>query len=129
MATLQIPKAVWQSAPDSRITSITTNKEGDRIIAGMSNGTIIIFRWDPIEEQIYPDIYCIGPPAPVVAILCYQIELEECSNRDNVFVTVTDTGDIALWHLKDGQCLQTRHEKNDGVQGILQGVQVFIRNY
>jgi hypothetical protein len=24
----------------------------------------------------------------------------------------------------DGQCLQTRHEKNDGVKGVLQGVQI-----
>jgi hypothetical protein len=32
--------------------------------------------------------------------------------------------DIALWHLMDGQCLQTRHERNDGVQGIVQGAQI-----
>jgi hypothetical protein len=98
MATLSIPKAIWQIPPDSRVTAITINKEGDRIIAGMSNGTIIIFSWDTTNEkvtfgnQIYPEIYCIGPPAPIVSLLCYQIDLEEVTTRDNVFVSITDEG-------------------------------------
>jgi hypothetical protein len=52
MATLSIPKAIWQIPPDSRVTAITINKEGDRIIAGMSNGTIVIFSWDTVHEKV-----------------------------------------------------------------------------
>ncbi|KAJ2998744.1 hypothetical protein HDV02_004091 [Globomyces sp. JEL0801] len=122
---ITIPKAIWQSAPDSRITCIISTKEGNRVIAGMSNGTICIFKRDPqTREQLIPDVYCIGPASTIVSLLSYQIELEDSDSSDNAIVSITATGDICLWHIYDGQCLQTRHERNDGVKGILQGVQI-----
>ncbi|KAJ3276102.1 hypothetical protein HDV01_006272 [Terramyces sp. JEL0728] len=46
MASLTIPKASWQAPPNSRITSVTSSKEGDKIVAGMSDGSIIIHKWN-----------------------------------------------------------------------------------
>ncbi|KAJ3322647.1 hypothetical protein HDV06_002861 [Boothiomyces sp. JEL0866] len=120
MASLTIPKASWQAPPNSRITSATSSKEGDRIVTGMSDGSIIIYKWK--DENISPDIYCIGPPSSVTSMLCYQIELEEASGLDNALISITETGDITLWHLLDGQCLQNRQAKDEAVQGLIQGI-------
>ena len=124
MATLTVPRATWQSPPNARISCSTTNKIGDRIILGMDNGTIIINEWNQQTEQINPLIFCIGPCGSVIALVSYQIDLEYPSSNDNVIVSINEKGDLALWSMLDGQCLQTRHERNDGVQGILQGVKV-----
>ncbi len=58
----------------------------------MSDGSIVIFKWDTILERLEPSIFCIGPPSPIISLLCYQIDLEESSNGDNVFVSITERG-------------------------------------
>lgn len=123
---LIIPKASWQSPPNSRITSVSCSKNAQFIITGMSDGTLIIYSCESLNNNytIVPKLFCIGPPDSVVALLCYQIDLEQEKTDDNVCVSITEAGDVALWSLLDGTCLQTRHERNDGVKGILQGVQV-----
>ena len=122
MATLTVPRATWQSPPNARISFIETNLKGDRIIFGMDNGTLIISKF--INSILTPMLFCIGPVGSIISLVCYKIDLESPATEDNVVVSCNDKGDIALWSLLDGQCLQTRHERNDGVQGILQGIKV-----
>ena len=67
-------------------------------------------------------------------ILPYEIDLDDrILGVDNVFVSITVSGyavanlrDLALWHIADGQCLQTRHERNDGVVGAVQHAKVLF---
>jgi phosphosulfolactate phosphohydrolase-like enzyme len=60
MATLTIPRATWQTPPDSRITCIATNKEGNKVVMGMVNGTIVIFRWDSQSELVWMFLNAVG---------------------------------------------------------------------
>ncbi len=44
MSTLTVPIGFFQATPTSRITYITSTKEGSFIIAGLADGTIVVFR-------------------------------------------------------------------------------------
>jgi WD40 repeat protein len=124
MSLLTSTKASWHSPPASIITCVSCNKQGDRVVAGMSNGSLVICSFSQEIRNFTPELYCVGPPDSINYILCYSIHAEDADGEDNVFVSITEKGDTALWNLQDGNCLQTRHERNDGVQGILQGAQM-----
>lgn len=99
MSTLSIPVGVWQQQPNAAVTASAASKEGDRIICGLSDGTLAVFSY---QNELQASMLCVGPPSPVIFIVCYQIDLEECSTADNVFLSISNQGytqiDAAIWH-------------------------------
>lgn len=101
---LVLPVALWASkAPKHRISCVHLMHNGKNLITGSKDGQICI--WDVEQEpllSITPRTMVYGHRA---AVLC----LADGDFVDqNTLVSSADDGEMTLWSVDDGQCLETK---------------------
>lgn len=101
---LILPVALWSSkAPTHRISCVHLMHNGKNLVTGSRDGQICI--WDVEQEpllSITPRCMVFGHSA---AVSCMS---DGDYINHNTLVTSSDNGEMSLWNVDDGQCLETK---------------------
>lgn len=99
-----LPVALWGSrAPSHRISCVHLMNNEQNLITGSHDGQICV--WE-IEHNpvltITPKSIIFGQTAPILCIADGDF------NTKNTIVSSCDSGEMCLWNINDGQCLESR---------------------
>ncbi|KAL2911240.1 hypothetical protein HK105_209296 [Polyrhizophydium stewartii] len=124
MSSLVVPIACWQSPPQSELTCAVASDDGERVVTGSQSGAVVIYGWpDPAGElrrQPAPLSLSLGHRSAVACLALCRIETDGPAAKANTVASATCDGEIAVWDLEDGRCLQSNPSGFPGVpRGIL----------
>ncbi|KND01153.1 uncharacterized protein SPPG_04244 [Spizellomyces punctatus DAOM BR117] len=123
MTSLILPVACWLSTPFSSsctVTALTTCDDGSTIVLGMDGGVGWIFAVDEGKAlELRPKTLLSGHKSPITAIALGKIEVEGVARKENIILTASEDGEVIMWDIADGRCLQANQEAFPGsVTGI-----------
>ncbi|KAL5036344.1 hypothetical protein BDV3_005042 [Batrachochytrium dendrobatidis] len=120
MSSLIVPIACWQTPPQSKLTCATSTDDGAFVVSGSKCGTISIYSVDHTNAQLVPRSVSIGHSNEISVLLLCCIEVESASTKQNIVLSGSQDGEISMWDIADGRCLQSNPHAIDCVpSGIL----------
>ncbi|KAL7749630.1 hypothetical protein RI367_004856 [Sorochytrium milnesiophthora] len=121
MTTFILPVACWSHhAPDATITHLTPTASGTHIVACMANGLSWVLRLGRDSTTgamvIRPKVLLVGHQQAVrTATVATQDVDVGAAGEEEVIVTASESGDLIMWNVMDGQCVQMNARVLDGV--------------
>ncbi|ORZ40415.1 hypothetical protein BCR44DRAFT_53996 [Catenaria anguillulae PL171] len=121
MTTFILPLVYWHPRPtEDDVTALTVHPDTSRVIAGTESGRIWAFALDtnpqPTGPPLIPQVLLVGHRAPVS---CFAFTHQDtdvvAAGEEHVLVSASEDGEVCLWNLTDGQCLQVNSAAFPGV--------------
>ncbi|KAJ1507794.1 hypothetical protein HMI54_003834 [Coelomomyces lativittatus] len=113
MTTFILPLVYWRpELGRNDISCLKSYPEASAIVAGMENGCLWVFKADTTQNSstftLSPSAQLVGHKSPVVDIFFSRQDVDVgTAGEEQVIHTVAEDGEILLWNLSDGQCLQS----------------------
>ncbi|KAH6566901.1 hypothetical protein BASA50_002582 [Batrachochytrium salamandrivorans] len=110
MSSLVVPIACWQTPPQAELTCVVATDDGQYVVSGSKCGTIIIYTFGSEEskfhQQLSPRSVSIGHSDSITVLQLCRIEIDAIAAQQNIVISGSRDGEIAMWSLDDGRCLQ-----------------------
>ncbi|KAI9092699.1 hypothetical protein DFS34DRAFT_287308 [Phlyctochytrium arcticum] len=123
MTSLILPVASWLSSPFAtacEISTVVSAEDGKTIVLGTNSGIVWTFRRNQ-AGQWQPKVMLCGHKSQVTAITLGKIEVEGVASGENIIFTASEDGEVIMWDLFDGRCLQANAE---AFAGTITGVKM-----
>ncbi|XP_075258711.1 WD repeat-containing protein 7-like isoform X2 [Convolutriloba macropyga] len=118
MGSLVVPIVVWsggsgKNSPTHRVSSLLLTPDCNTLISGSVDGHIILWNLHLENGTLEPVSVLLGHTAQVTA-LCVSndpnspLSLSGCplGGPKGTFISASENGDVCLWDLSDGRCLE-----------------------
>ncbi|KAI8801576.1 hypothetical protein BJ742DRAFT_684998 [Cladochytrium replicatum] len=115
---LLLPLACWMDVPcasGARVTATAVSEDGRNVVAGFTNGHIWIYDFSggpgaalnsKNATKLSPKVYLVGHRAAVAVIKLARVEIDSPALTDNVVISASSDGEVVMWDIADGRCLQ-----------------------
>ncbi|KAI8824039.1 uncharacterized protein EV422DRAFT_564745 [Fimicolochytrium jonesii] len=119
MTSLIAPLGCWLSSPfdsSSVVTAAAATEDGCVVVAGFESGVAWIFAADQEEPfMLRPKVLLAGHRSSICVITLAKIEVEGAAKKENIILTASEDGEVVMWDITDGRCLQANPEAFSGV--------------
>uniref|UniRef100_H2YSP9 WD repeat-containing protein 7 n=1 Tax=Ciona savignyi TaxID=51511 RepID=H2YSP9_CIOSA len=121
---LIVPLVLWGNTPPThRISAITFTPDFQSVITGCRDGQLCV--WDVKDGDISPKLLIFGHSSAVVSVTSVKNDVLIQEKRSH-FVSVSQRGEICLWDISDGRCLE--QNKLSGIPTCIVGQNLMINN-
>ncbi|RKO93465.1 hypothetical protein BDK51DRAFT_29812, partial [Blyttiomyces helicus] len=127
MTSLIIPLSCWTSAPTGAVTLAVASDDGKTLIIALAGGSLWLLETDPRGEPsrdsqfgLVHKALLVGHKASISAISLGKIEIEGFTANENIILTAAEDGEVIMWDISDGRCLQANASAFDGVPQSLE---------
>ncbi|XP_076813155.1 WD repeat-containing protein 7-like isoform X1 [Clavelina lepadiformis] len=101
---LVVPLVLWgHNPPTHRICSILFTPDFKTIVSGCRDGQLCVWEYD--GNTISPKFMLFGHTGPVTSLTAVPSGTSGVWKKHHI-ISVSDTGEVCLWDLVDGRCLE-----------------------
>ncbi|KAJ3415261.1 hypothetical protein HDV05_005271 [Chytridiales sp. JEL 0842] len=103
---------------ETPVTAVSSTSDGSKVVLGLANGHIWTLDVQEAENDdritIQPKLLLLGHSSPVSVLKLLKLEVDGPVSRENVVLSASENGDVALWDLADGRALQANSKAIGG---------------
>lgn len=105
MSYLTLTLGKWSHSPKHEVTKVCCSSN-NVVAAALDNGGIWLLEFDSSKLTLNPWTLLVGHHSSVAAMVMGRIEIEYIPVKDNILLSCSTDGEVLMWDLADGRCLQ-----------------------